>query len=143
RWVKQRGNIDPAIVRSRFMADLLRKLADDLSDCFIHIHKVKGRFVRAMDSETAKQQKPPEAHDGYIKEGLVLIRPEAWVKRCAGADHVEIARHFHARGVLLANEKDGKFSKTVQTIGRSERFYVMRRTALGPPDTSDTPDPEK
>jgi hypothetical protein len=143
RWVKQSGNTDPAIVRSRFRADLLRKLADDLSDCFIHIRKVKGRFVPATDSDLAKQQKSPEAYDGYVKEDLVLIRPEAWVKRCAGADHVEMARHFHARGVLLANEKDGKFSKTVQTIGRSERVYVVRRTALVPPDTSDTPDPEK
>ena len=129
-------------MRSQFVADFLRRLARDLPDCFIHIHKVKGRFVRAVDSDMAKQQKPPEAYDGYVKEDLVLIRPEAWVKRCAGADHVEIARHLHARGVLLANEKDGKFSKTVQTIGRSERFYVMRRTALVPPDTSDTPDPE-
>jgi hypothetical protein len=137
RWVKLRGNTDPAPARSRFVADLMRSLASDLSDRFISIHKVKGRFVPATDSDMAKQ------HDGYIKGDLVLIRPEAWVKRCAGADHVEIARHLHARGVLLASEKDGKFSKTVQTIGRSERFYVVRRTALVPPDTSDTPDPEK
>jgi hypothetical protein len=143
RWVKQRGNTDPAKARSQFIADFLSKLADDLSDGFIHIHKVKGRFVRAMDSDTAKQEKAPEAYDGYVKEGLLLIRPEAFVKRCAGADHVEIAKHLHATGVLLANEKDGKFSKTAQTIGRSERFYVMRLTALVPPDTSDTPDPEK
>jgi hypothetical protein len=89
------------------------------------------------------KQKSPEASDGYVKDGLVLIRPEAWVKRCAGTDPMEIARYLHARGVLIASEKDGKFSKTVQTIGRSERFYVMCRTALVPPDTSDTPDPEK
>jgi hypothetical protein len=111
-------NTDPATTRSRFMADLMRRLADDLSDCFIHIHRVKGRFVPATDSDMAKQQKSPEAYDGYVKDGLVLIRPEAWVKRCAGADHVEVARHLHARGVLLASEKDGKFSKTVQ-ISRS------------------------
>jgi len=146
RWVKQRGNTDAAAARARFMADLMRKLADDLSDCFIHIQKVKGRFVPATDADLAKQQKSPEAYDGYLKDSLVLIRPEAWVKRCAGADPMEIARYFHARGILLASEKDGKFSKTVQTIGRSERFYVVRRTALVPPgasDTSDMPDPEK
>jgi len=124
----------------------MRRLADDLSDRFIHIQKVKGRFVPATDSDIAKQQKSPEAYDGYVKDSLVLIRPEAWVKRCAGADPVEIARHLHAGGILLASEKDGKLSKTVQTIGRSKRFYVVRRTALMPPgtsDTSDTPDPEK
>jgi hypothetical protein len=144
RWVKQRGNTDPAMALSRFIADFLRKLAEDLPNRFIHIQKVKGRFVRGMDSGTVnKHQTPPEACDGYVKEDLVLIRPEAWAKRCAGADHVEIARHFHAQGALLASEKDGKFSKTVQTIGRSERFYVMRRTSLVPPDTSDTPDPKK
>ena len=76
----------------------------------------------------------------------MLIRPEAWVKRCAGADHVEIARHLHAKDALLVSEKDGKLSKTVQTIGRSERCYIVRRAALvlpSTPDTSDTPDPEK
>jgi hypothetical protein len=143
RWVKQRGNTDTATARPRFMADFMRRLADDLSDRFIHIQKVKGRFVPATDSDLAKQQKSPEAYDGYVKDGVVLIRPEAWAKRCAGADSAEIARHLHARGALLASEKDGKFSKTVQTIGRPERFYVVRRTALMPPDTSDTPDPEK
>ncbi len=143
RWVNQRGNTDPATTRSRFVADLMRKLADDLSDRFIRISKVKGRFVPATDSDIAKQQKSLEVYDGYVKNGLVLIRPEAWVRRCAGADHVEIARHLHAKGVLLASDKDGKFSKTEQTIGRSERFYVVRRTALTLPDTSDTPDPEK
>src|SRR4029077_19918970 len=38
RWVKQRGNTDAATARSRFVADLMRRLADDISDCFIHIH---------------------------------------------------------------------------------------------------------
>ena len=56
RWVKQRGNTDPATGRSRFMADLMRRLADDLSDRFIHIHKIKGRLVPATDSDVAKQQ---------------------------------------------------------------------------------------
>ena len=146
RWVKRRGNTDAATVRLEFIADFLRRLAEDLFDHFIHIQKVKGRFVPATDSDMAKQQGPPEAYDGYVKDDLVLIRPEAWLKRCAGANHMEIAKHLHTKGILLVNEKDGKFSKTVQTIGRSDRFYVVRRTALvplGTSDTSDTPDPEK
>jgi hypothetical protein len=145
RWVKHRGNTDAAITRSRFVADFMRRLAEDLSDRFIHIRKVEGRFVPATDSDMAKQQKP-ELYDGYVKDGLVLIRPEAWAKRCAGADHVEIARHLRARDILVASEKDDKSSKTVQTIGRSDRFYVLHRTALMPSggsDTSDMPDLEK
>jgi hypothetical protein len=149
RWVKQRGIADPAIAQSQFITDFMRKLADDLLDRFIHIHKVKGRSVPATDSDTAKQQKS-EAYDGYLKDGgnsheddLVLIRPGAFEKRCAGTDPMEIAKRLYARGALLASDKDGKFSKTVQTIGRSERFYVLRRTALAPPDTPDTPDPGK
>jgi putative DNA primase/helicase len=141
RWVRQRGNTNPVTTLSRFVAELMRKLADDLSDCFIRLHKVKGRFVPATDSDMAKQQTSPEAYDGYIKDDLVLIRPVAWARRCAGTDPAEIARYLHARDILLASEKDGKFSKTVQAIGRSERFYVIRRTALVPPDTSDTSDP--
>jgi hypothetical protein len=147
RWAQQRGNTDPAIAQSRFITDFLRKLADDLADRFIHIRKVKGRSVPATDSDVAKLQNSPETYDGFVKdgvnEGLVLIRPGAFEKRCAGTDPVEIARRLYARGDLLASEKDGKLSKTVQTIGRSERFYVLRRAALVPPDTPDTPDPEK
>ena len=149
RWVKQRGIANPAIAQSQFITDFMRKLADDLPDRFIHIHKVKGRFAPATDSDTAKLQNSPAAYDGFVKHGkdvkdeLVLIRPEAWEKRCAGADPAAIARHLYAEGDLLASDKDGKLSKTVQTVGRSERFYVLRRTALVPPDTSDTSDPGK
>jgi uncharacterized protein (DUF927 family) len=143
RWVRQRDNTDSATTPSRFIADLMRKLADDLFDSFIHIQKVKGCSVPATDSDVAKQQNSPETYDGYVKDGLVLIRPGAWAKRCAGADPVEIAKYLYAKGDLLASDKDGKLSKTVQTIGRSERFYVLRRTALVPPDIPDTPDPGK
>jgi uncharacterized protein (DUF927 family) len=149
RWVQQRGNIDPAIAQSRFITDFMRKLAADLSDRFIHIRKVKGRFVPATDSDTAKLQNSSAAYDGFVKPGkdgedeLVLIRPEAFEKRCAGADPAAIARHLHAEGDLLASDKGGKLSKTVQTLGQSERFYVFRRTALVLPDTPDTSDPGK
>ena len=48
-----------------------------------------------------------------------------WVRSCGGREAPPCERH------LLASEKDGKFSKTVQTTGQSpERFYVVRRTAL-------------
>jgi hypothetical protein len=145
RWVTQRGNTDKGTARSSFVAAFMRRLAEDLSDRFIHLRKVKGRFVPATDSDMAKQQTSPEAFDGYVKEGLVLIRPEAWIKR-SGTNHTEIAKHLHAKGDLLASEKDGKFSKIVQTIGGTERCYVVRQAALvrsGAPDTSDTSDPEK
>ena len=82
RWVKQRGNSEPATTQSR-VADFIRRMADDLPDRFIHIHKVKGRFVPATDSDMAKQ-KFHEQFDGYVKDDCVLIRPEAWVRRCAG-----------------------------------------------------------
>jgi hypothetical protein len=150
-WAKQRGNSEPASTQSR-VADLIRRLADDLSERFIHIHKVKGRFVPATNSDMAKltkQQKSLEAYDGFVKDDFVLIRPEAWVKR-AGADHEEIARYLYARGDLLATEKDGKlitFSTTASTIGDSERVYAVRRTALRPPevpsDRSDSCDSKK
>jgi hypothetical protein len=143
RWVKQRGNSEPVSTQSR-VAEFLRRLADDLAERFILLHKVKGRFVPATDSDVAKlaeRRNFPSACDGYIKDDLVLIRPEAWVKR-AGTDHEEIARYFHARGDLLTRD-DGKFSMTVSTIGGSERVYAVRRAALIASDTSDTSDTGK
>ena len=88
------------------------------------------------------KQKFHEQFDGYVKDDCVLIRPEAWVRRCAGADHMEIANYLHTRGDLLTRD-DGKFSMTVSTIAKPERVYVVRRAALVASDTSDTSDTGK
>jgi hypothetical protein len=141
RWVRQRGNSEPVSTQSR-AAEFTHRLADDLPDRFIHIHKVKGRYVPATDSDTAKlteeQQNPLGAYDGFVKDDLVLIRPEAWIRR-AGAAHEEIAKYLYARGDLLTRN-DGKFSMTVSTIAKPERVYVVRRAALVASNTSDTSD---
>jgi hypothetical protein len=141
RWVNQRGNSEPASTQSR-VGEFIRRLAEDISERFIHIHKVKGRFIPATDSDGAKlaqeQQNPLGAYDGFVKDDLVLIRPGAWIRR-AGAAHEDIAKYLYARGDLLTRN-DGKFSMTVSTIGDSERVYAVRRAAISASDTSDTSD---
>ena len=140
RWVKYRGNSAPVTMQSR-VADFVRSLADDLSDRFIHVCKVKGRFIPATQSDEAKLVKQQE-YDGFVQDDLVLIRPEAWVRRCTGADHEKIARHFYGSGDLLTRN-DGKFSKSISILGTSARLYALRRTVLSVRDTHDTNDTEK
>jgi hypothetical protein len=139
RWVRYRGNSAPVTVQSS-AANFICKLVDDLAGRFIHVCKVKGRFTPATDSDAAKLAKQQD-YDGFVQDDLVLIRPEAWIKR-AGTDHEEIARYFHGKGDLFTRD-DGKFSKSISILGTSARFYALRRAALGVRDTNDTNDTEK
>jgi hypothetical protein len=146
RWVRQRGNSEPVSTHSR-VAGFIRGLVDDLAERFIHLCKVKGRFVPATDSEAeklAEQRNSPGTYDGFVRDDLVLIRPEAWVKR-AGTSHEEIARYLHVGGNLLTRD-DGKLSMSVTIFSKSERFYAVRREALAAAalnDTNDTRDTGK
>ena len=75
-----------------------------LGDRFIHICKSKaGKWIPATEADEVKAR-TPEQFDGYIKPGLVLIRPEAWRRFCNGAEPAEIARHFLQRGVLVPDD---------------------------------------
>jgi uncharacterized protein (DUF927 family) len=129
RWVTTSGNFDPAVEQQRIMAEIERKIVGELADRFIDIRKVKGRLAPATAADAVKQ-KTPNAFDGYVKGDHILIRPEAWNRRCAGHDPVEIARRLQQRGSLIADDKRGTLSKTEQVIGKSDRFYVLVRAAL-------------
>jgi uncharacterized protein (DUF927 family) len=127
RWVAQRGNVDTAGEVLRAVREVERKLAEGLSDRFIHIHKPGKAWTPVTEADEVKQ-KTPELFDGYVKSHCILVRPQAWRRFCDGFDIAEIARVFQQRGALIAN-------KTEQVVGRSERFYVLSRAAL----TSPTP----
>ena len=58
------------------------------------------------------------------------MRPEAWRRYANGVDPSEVARHFHERGILIAD--DNGISRTEQVIGTIGRFYVLSRAVLTP-----------
>lgn len=128
RWVAQRGNVDTAgeIVRAARQIEL--DLVEGL-DRFIAIHKVGKAWTAVTEADAIKQQTAKD-FDGYLKPDpdRILVRPEAWRRRCNGVDPSEIARHFQRRGVLIA---DGEgVSKIEQVIGKPDRFYVLLRASL-------------
>jgi uncharacterized protein (DUF927 family) len=127
RWVAQRENIDTAGEIVRATHQIEADLVAGLNARFIHIHKTGKGWEPATKADVIKQ-KTPGLFDGYAKPDRILVRPEAWRRRCNGVDPAEIARDFKRRGVLIANGVG--ISKSEQIIGTTERFYVLIRSAL-------------
>jgi putative DNA primase/helicase len=128
RWVAQRGNVNTAGEIARAACQIEADLVAGLNDRFIRIHKTAKGWVPATEADAIKQ-KTPELFDGYAKPDRILVRPEAWRRRCNGVDLAEIAEHLKQRGVLMAGG-DGSVSKSEQVIGTVLRFYVLSRAAL-------------
>jgi uncharacterized protein (DUF927 family) len=129
RWVAQRGNVDVAGEIVRAARQIEADLVGGLNDRFISIHKTAEGWAPATEADAIKQQ-TPEIFDGYVKPDRILVRPEAWHRRCNGVDSTEIAQHFRQRGVLITGNND--ISKPEQVIGTVGRFYVLSRAALTP-----------
>jgi uncharacterized protein (DUF927 family) len=129
RWVQLRGNTDTAGELARAAVLFQRDLVSSLQHRFIRIDKNKaGKWSPATEADEVKAR-TPEQFDGYIKPGLVLIRPEPFRRLCDGAESAGVARHLLQRGVLVPDDKGG-FSKSEQIVSRSGRFYVLRIDAL-------------
>jgi uncharacterized protein (DUF927 family) len=129
RWVKQHGNRDTAGEIMRVASWVERKLATNLRDRFIHLHK-QGKAWTPVTEADAVKQRTPELYDGYVKPDRVLVRPDALRRYCNGFDPIEIARVFQRRGALIASKNDP--SKIEQVPGRTDRFYVLSLTSLTP-----------
>lgn len=131
RWVSQRGNVDTAGEVVRAAHQIALALAANL-DQFIHIRKAGKAWAAAAPADEVKQR-TSDRFDGYVKPDpkhgdLILIRPEAWRRYCNGFDCTAMAQHFKQRDILIARGKGTTQSE--QVIGRSERFYVLRRSSL-------------
>ena len=129
RWVAQRGNLDTAGEFVRAASQIELDLVARLNDRFICIRKTAKGWTPATEADAIKQQ-TPELFDGYAKPDRILVRPEAWRRYANGVDPSEVARHFHERGILIAD--DNGISRTEQVIGTIGRFYVLSRAALTP-----------
>ena len=129
RWVAQRGNLDTAGELVRAASQIELDLVARVNDRFIRIHKTAKGWTPATEADAIKQQ-TPELFDGYAKPDRILVRPEAWRRYANGVDPSEVARHFHERGILIAD--DNGMSRTEQVIGTIGRFYVLSRAVLTP-----------
>jgi putative DNA primase/helicase len=139
RWVRQRGNINIAGEVLRATNAVKRELVAGLDSRLIRIVRKRGKgWVPATEADAAKQ-KTPELFDGYVKADRILVRPEAWRRYSNGFDHSEIARQLHKDGALIADVRGGKLSRSEKIMGRTERFYVLKRASLASHGNTATP----
>jgi hypothetical protein len=129
RWVRQRGNVNVAGEVLRATNAVKQQLVAGLGSRLIHIVQAGKGWVPATEADEAKQ-KTPELFDGYAKDDRVLVRPEAWRRLCNGFDHGEIARQLLEEGMLIADHSGGKLSKLEKVMGKTERYYVLKRASL-------------
>jgi hypothetical protein len=64
--------------------------------------------------------------DGYIKNGHILMTPEAWQRRWAGLSVEDVNKHLLKAGLLRPDRK-GKASRVEKYNGDApaKRFYVL------------------
>ncbi len=131
RWAKQRGNLDTAGELLRGVDRARTTITTTLTDRYIHLRKVaKGRLIPAKAADKVKQKTPKE-FDGYVKPDRVLIWPEAWRRLCEGHDPIKVAEHLQRQKVLMPGARKGESARTETILGKSGRFYVLRREWLG------------
>lgn len=115
RWVALRGNLDTAgeVVRAewRIEAELAAAIK---AGRFARLHKTNGSWSGPTTEADAMA-------DGYLKDDLILIRPEVWHRLCAGSD--DLAKHLCRIGRLIPDNA-GKTSRKETVLGKAGRYYV-------------------
>ena len=106
---------------------VLRDLVNGLSDRFIHIKKISGKWVPVSEADELRLR-TVELFDGFAKPDFILIRPEAWKRYTNGFDPSVIAEQLKRRGVLIGSGSE--MSKSEEVLGKSSRFYVLKRATL-------------
>jgi uncharacterized protein (DUF927 family) len=125
RWRKECGNIDAAAELQREIEHRLRILAATTNDQFIRLSIEGRRLVPASAADQHKMERADE-FDGYIKDGHILMTPEAWQRLWAGLSVEDVNKHLLKIGMLIPDRK-GKASRVEKYTGDApaKRFYVL------------------
>jgi uncharacterized protein (DUF927 family) len=119
RWRKEHGNIDAAAELQHEIERRLRILAATIDDQFIHLSIEGGRLVPASAADQHKMERADE-FDGYVKNGHILMAPEAWQRRWAGLSVEDVNKHLLKAGLLIPDRK-GKASRVENTKATRRR----------------------
>ena len=125
RWLNQRGNLNTADELQREIEHRLRILAATIDDQFIHLSIEGRRLVPASAADAHKMGRADE-FDGYVKNGHILMTPEAWQRRWAGLSVEDVNKHLLKTGLLIP-DRQGKASRVEKYNGdaKAKRFYVL------------------
>lgn len=132
RWVKQRGNIDTGGELLREIRQHQQIIATTIGDRFIFL-SIKGRrLVPASDTDRHKMG-TPEQFDGYVKEGRILVRPDAWRRLWAGLDIDAVKERLRRANLLIAGPNGECPSlEKFKSNGPAARFYVLAPAFIEP-----------
>lgn len=129
RWLEQRGNVDTAGELLREIKRRRQMLAAAIADHFTYL-TVKGRRI-VPASATDQRKIAAEAggklqFDGYVKDGRILVWPDAWRRMWAGLDVDAVKDHLLRAKLLIANTNDETPSlEKFRSGAKPARFYVL------------------
>jgi uncharacterized protein (DUF927 family) len=125
RWLKQRGNTDTAGELLREIKRRRQMLAATIGDRFIRLDVKGRRLVPASAADETKMGRA-EQFDGYVKQGRILIRPEAWRRQWAGLDADAVREHLRRAELLIAGpDGDVPSLEKFRSKAPPARFYVL------------------
>jgi uncharacterized protein (DUF927 family) len=101
RWSNQPVNIDPEDELRREIEHRRQAFAARASDRLIHLASdKKGRIVPASSSDQCKMD-TPDQFDGYVKNGRIGLKPDAWQRLWAGLNLNAVKKHLLDRELLI------------------------------------------
>ena len=136
RWLRQRGNIDTAGELLREIKRRRQMFAATVDDHFIHLSIKDRRLVAASAADQRKMNAEldgEEKFDGYVKDGRVLVRADAWRHLWAGLDANAVRQHLLQARLLIRDRKGN--TPSLERMGSKEppaRFYVLALTFNDP-----------
>ena len=136
RWLQQRGNIDTAGELLREIRRRRQTIAATIGDRLIHLDIKRRRLAPASAADQTKvdaEQKGEQNFDGYLKDGRMLVRPEAWHRLWAGLDADDVKEHLRRAGLLIPGRNgDVPSLEKFESKAPPARFYVLAPAFLEP-----------
>ena len=132
RWLNQRGNVDTAGELLREIRQRRRLIAATIKDHFIHL-SLEGRRLVPASAADERKMAVAEQFDGFVKDGRILVRPEAWRRLWAGVDAEAVKEHLRRAALLIPGHAgDIPSLEKFQSKAPPARFYVLAPAFLEP-----------
>lgn len=122
RWLQQRGNVDTGGELLRGIKRCRQLLAATIDDRFIRLTLKKRRLVAASAADRRKMAVAQQ--DGYVKDGRILVLPDAWRRLWAGLDIDTVKQHLLDAKLLIPG-RDGVVPSAEKINGKPTRVYVL------------------
>jgi uncharacterized protein (DUF927 family) len=125
RWLNQCSNVDAAGELLREIERRRRMFAATADDHLIRLDIVERQLVAASPADQHKME-AGEQSDGFMKNGRILLIPDAWQRLWAGLDVEAVKQHLLRQQLLIADRNGRVPSAEKYKSGASAaRFYVL------------------